>query len=459
MHPRSAPPERSDVLAPVAGGAKGQQGLWEEVFSRENLLAALKRVERNAGAPGGDGMSAAQLRDWCRDHWDQTRDALDSGAYRPAPVRQVSIPKPDGGVRVLGVPTVLERLIQQAIAQVLSPIFEEGFSEFSFGFRPGRSAHDAVRTAQTFVEQGYRWVIEVDLDSFFDRVHHDKLMHRVARVVKDKRVLRLIRRYLTAGVMADGIRQTVAEGTPQGSPLSPLLSNIMLHDFDQVLEDRGHRFVRYADDIRIFVRSKRAAERVLSQATKVLEGRLKMRVNQQKSTINPATVATLLGFGFFFLAGGKVGIRVGPKSLKRLKQRIRELTSRRWSISMGERITRLNRFVRGWMGYFGVAATPRVFRALDEWFRRRMRQIRWKEWKRPGTRRRNLRRLGVAPSQAYQWSYSSRGYWRVAGSPILSRALPNEYWSELGLWFFTAAWYRFNASANRRMRSSARTVV
>ncbi|NLS11118.1 group II intron reverse transcriptase/maturase [Nesterenkonia sp. MY13] len=459
MHLGGPLSERSDDPESVVEAVGGRQGLWEEIFSRENLLAALKRVEKNAGAAGVDGMSTGELRQWALQRWPETKALLDSGAYRPAPVRQVSVPKPDGGVRVLGVPTVLDRLVQQAIAQVLGPIFEEGFSEFSFGFRPGRSAHDAVRAARRFVEDGRQWVVEVDLDSFFDRVHHDKLMHRVGRKVKDKRVLRLVHRYLQAGIMADGIRQSVREGTPQGSPLSPLLSNIMLDDFDSQMQARGHRFVRYADDVRIFVGSKRAAERVLSQAIKVLEGQLKLRVNQQKSTIAPATVATLLGFGFFFTAGRQVGIRIAPKAFKRLKQRIRELTSRRWSISMGEHITRLNRFIRGWMGYFGLISRPGAFRDFDSWFRRRMRQIRWKEWKLPRTRWRNLRRLGIAGAKAYEWSHSSRGYWRVAGSPILARALPNEYWSELGLWFFTDAWHRFNASANRRMRSSARTVV
>lgn len=259
--------------------------------------------------------------------------------------------------------------------------------------------------------------------------------------------------------MVDGVRHPRAEGTPQGSPLSPLLSNVMLNDFDHAMEARGRQFVRYADDVRIFVGSRRAAERVLTQATKVLEGRLRLKVNQKKSSINPASVATLLGFGFFFLAGGGVGIRIAPSALSRAKQRIRELTSRRWSISMGSRIGKLNRFIRGWMGYFRLAHTASPFRDLDGWFRRRMRQIRWKEWKRPKTRRRHLRRLGISPQKAWEWGNASRGYWRVAGSPILTRALPNEYWHDHGLLFFTEAWHRFNDSANRRMRSSARTVV
>ena len=344
---------------------------------------------------------------------------------------------------MLGVPSVLDRLIQQALAQVLSPIFDEGFVSVSYGFRPGKSAHEAVVVARTVIEQGYRWVVEVDLDAFFDRVNHDVLMARVARKVKDKRVLKLIRKYLTAGIMAQGVRRETSEGTPQGSPLSPLLSNIMLDDFDQEFFSRGHRFVRYADDIRVFVKSKRAAERVLDQATKVLEQRLKLKVNRQKSVINPANVATLLGFGFYFVKGSKVGIRVAPKAWLRMKRRIRDLTSRRWSVSMGYRIGELNKYVRGWMGYFRLAMTNKRFSNLDQWFRRRLRQIRWKEWKRPRTRVANLRRLGIVKDTAYQWGNSSRAYWRVAGSPILKRALPNSYWEDLGVLFFRRAWDRF----------------
>ena len=420
-----------------------QVDLWEQVFSRGNLLIALKRVERNKGSAGVDGLEAHELRDWCREHWIETRKSLDAGTYAPLPVRQVMIPKPDGGERMLGVPSVLDRLIQQALAQVLSPIFDEGFAPMSYGFRPGKSAHDAASMARKVIEQGYRWVVEVDLDAFFDRVNHDVLMSRIARKVKDKRVLKLVRKYLTAGIMAQGVRRETAEGTPQGSPLSPLLSNIMLDDFDQEFWSRDHRFVRYADDIRIFVKSKRAAERVLDQATKVLEQRLKLKVNRQKSVINPASVATLLGFGFYFVKGSKVRIRVAPKAWIRMKERIRRLTSRRWSVSMEYRIEQLNRFVRGWMGYFRLSMTADKFATLDQWFRRRLRQIRWVEWKRPRTRVANLRRLGIVKDKAYQWGNSSRAYWRVAKSPILHRALPTSYWEELGVLFFRRAWDRF----------------
>ncbi|MGX1749056.1 group II intron reverse transcriptase/maturase [Glutamicibacter protophormiae] len=440
----SVSPVRSGEPVVSGEGLRDQQvDLWEQEFSQGNLLIALKRVERNKGAAGVDGLQAQELRAWCQDHWAETRKSLDAGTYVPLPVRQVMIPKPDGGQRMLGVPSVLDRLIQQALAQVLSPIFDEGFVPVSYGFRPGKSAHDAAVVARTVMEQGYRWVVEVDLDAFFDRVNHDVLMSRVARKVKDRRVLKLIRKYLTAGIMAQGVRRETVEGTPQGSPLSPLLSNIMLDDFDQEFWSRGHRFVRYADDIRVFVKSKRAAERVLAQATKVLEQRLKLRVNRQKSVINPASVATLLGFGFYFVKGGQVRVRVASKAWLRMKRRIRDLTSRRWSVSMDYRIDELNKYVRGWMGYFRLAMTNRRFSDLDEWFRRRLRQIRWKEWKRPRTRVANLRRLGIAGQKAYEWGNSSRAYWRVAKSPILHRALPTSYWEDLGVMFFRRAWDRF----------------
>lgn len=399
MNPEGPSAVRSGRSAGAGENVRDGQELWVQVFAAQNLTVALERVERNRGAAGVDGMSTQELRGWCREHWAEVRAALDAGTYRPSLVRQVMIPKPDGGQRKVGVPTVLDRLIQQAIAQVLVPVFDPGFVPVSYGFRPGKSAHDAVKVARLVIEQGYRWVVEVDLDAFFDRVNHDGLMARVARKVKDKRLLKLIRRYVEAGIMADGVRQAVSEGTPQGSPLSPLLSNIMLDDFDQEFWVRGHRFVRYADDIRVFVKSKRAAERVLEQSTMLLEQRLKLKVNRAKSSINPATTAVLLGFGFYFTADG-VKIRITPKAWQRAKARIRALTSQRWSVSMQYRITKLNQFVRGWMGYFGLVTTERRFSDLDEWFRRRMRQIRWKEWKRGRTRVANLRALGIRASPA-----------------------------------------------------------
>lgn len=416
-------------------------GLWEILFSRDNVLRALQRVERNGGAPGVDGMTVAALRPWLRLHWRTIRRQLDDGTYRPAPVRRVTIPKPDGGTRELGVPTVLDRLIQQAMAQALTPTFDPEFSEHSFGFRPGRNAHQAVRAARDYVADGYKWVVDVDLDRFFDRVQHDVLMARVARKVLDKRVLRLIRRYLDAGIMMDGVKQPSAEGTPQGSPLSPLLANIMLDDLDRELAKRGHRFVRYADDLRVYVRTERAAARTLGSVTEFLERGLRLKVNRVKSATGHAAAAVVLGFGFYFSSAG-VKIRIDPKALRRLRWRIHELTRRNRSIGMKRRIGVLNRYITGWCTYFAIAQMSKHLQAIDAWLRRRLRQVQWKEWKRPRTRIRNLRALGIPRQSAYEWGNTRKGYWRTAGSPILARALPNAYWDTLGLIGFTHVYTR-----------------
>jgi RNA-directed DNA polymerase len=423
--------------------------LWEQMLSPQNLGRALRRVEANRGAPGVDGMTTGQLRPWVLEHWAQVREALDAGTYRPSPVRRVVIPKPGGGERLLGVPTCLDRLVQQAIAQLLTPIFDPQFSESSFGFRPGRSAHQAVSVARRCVQDGLEWVVDIDLDWFFDRVQFDALMARVARKVADRKILGLIRAYLEAGVMVDGVRHPTAEGTPQGSPLSPILSNIMLDDLDRELGERGHRFVRYADDLRVFVRTERAAQRVFGNACGVIEQRLKLKVNREKSSIRRAVDATLLGFGFFF-NGPRVRIRVAPRAIERLKSRLRILTRRSWGVSMAYRIGKLNRFITGWMGYFRLAdceRTLRILRDLDGWIRRRLRQIRWKEWKTTAAKRHNLRIRGMSERTARKWAGGSKGYWRVAGSQVLQVALPNSYWNRLGLKALTATRQRLNPAA------------
>ena len=406
--------------------------LWQQIWSQRNLLKALKRVERNKGAPGIDGMTTDDLRPWFISHWPETKALLDNGHYKPRPVRLVTIPKPGGGTRNLGVPTVVDRLVQQAILQVLTRIFDPTFSASSFGFRPKRSAHQAVKAAQSYIEDDYRWVIEVDLDKFFDRVHHDVLMARVARKINDKQVLKLIGRILRAGIMADGIKQPSAEGTPQGSPLSPLLANIMLDDLDKELETRGHRFVRYADDIRVFVKTKRAAERVLDSVTDVVEQRLKLKVNKQKSKVTTAAKAELLGFGFWFRKE-KVLVRISIGAKHRLKMRLRDLTKRSWSVSMAYRLRRINLFIRSWMAYFKLADTNRVFKDLDEWLRRRIRQVFWKQWKTHSAKRSNLIRLGIKPDQASQWACSVKRYWRIAGSAPLTRSLTIARLNDIGL--------------------------
>jgi RNA-directed DNA polymerase len=459
VKPEDARSERSVGPAPDDTAAHpAEASLWEQVLSRENLALALGRVERNAGAAGIDGMSTEELRPWLHDHWPEVRSQLDAGTYQPRPGRRVMIPKPGGGQRMLGVPTVLDRLIQQAVLQVLEPVFEPHFSDHSFGFRPGRSARQAVERARQFMQDDAAWVVDVDLEAFFDRVQHDALMARVARRVDDKRVLRLLRRYLQAGVMSDAGWQASEEGTPQGSPISPLLANVMLDDLDAELERRGHRFVRYADDLRVYVASERAGQRVMQSISTFIEQRLKLRVNRRKSAVAPATSRPFLGFGFY-RRGGTVKIGVSPKARKRAKDRLRELTGRTWGVPMERRIHAINRFTVGWTAYFALAEGERPFRDLDEWLRRRLRQVRWKEWKRGPTRARNLRSLGVPAGKAHEWAHTSKGPWRIAGSWILSTTLTKAYWTSHGLQGFLDPYRRFRDATRTAGCGPARPVV
>ncbi len=406
--------------------------LWEQIWERPNLLTALKRVETNGGAPGIDGMTVTELRPYLKGQWLDIRRRLDAGTYRPSPVRRVEIPKPDGGERLLGIPTVVDRFIQQAMAQVMGKLFEPRFSEHSYGFRPGRSAHDAVRAAQAYIREGYDWVVDVDLEKYFDRVNHDKVMARVARVVKDKRVLKLIRAYLESGVMVNGVVVETEEGTPQGGPLSPLLANIMLDDLDKELEKREHRFVRYADDVNLYVKSRRAGERVLQNVRRFLEQKLKLKVNDKKSKVDRPARSKVLGFRLF---RWKTQVRIGiaPVALERCRQRLRRLTRRTRAGELSALVAEINSYLRGWTGYFRLADTPSVFQELDEWLRRRLRQVLWKRWKRPKTRQRNLVALGVPASWAREATGSGKGTWRLAASPPVQQALSNAYWREQGL--------------------------
>jgi RNA-directed DNA polymerase len=410
--------------------AYGEQ-LMEEVCERGNYEQALKRVKANKGSAGVGGMTVHELPEFLKQHWPAIREQLLSGTYEPQPVKRVEIPKPDGGVRKLGIPTVLDRFIQQAVMQVLQGKWDRTFSEHSYGFRPGRSAHQAVAKAQRYIAEGFGWCVDLDLEKFFDRVNHDKLMAKIAERVSDKRILKLIRAFLTAGVMEDGLVSPVDEGTPQGGPLSPLLSNIVLDELDRELERRGLRFVRYADDCNIYVRSQRAGERVMESITRFLTVRLKLKVNQQKSAVAQPWVRKFLGFSF--TSAGIPKRRIAPKAVDRFKERVRELTSRTRGVSIKRMAEELSCYLRGWLGYFGKCETPSVLERLEQWMRRRLRSAIWKQWKRGKVRFAKLRQRGVSQDLAAKTAGSAHGPWRLAKSPALSIALPNAYFDSLGI--------------------------
>ncbi len=404
--------------------------MLEKILDIRNVTYALKQVTANKGAGGMDGMQTDELRDYLNANWQTLRKSIFDGSYKPQPVLKVEISKPEGGTRMLGIPTVIDRLLQQATSQWLSIQYDKDFSEYSYGFRAGRNAHQAVYQAQSYLDEGYKWVIELDLEKFFDKVNHDRLMSTLAKRITDKRTLKLIRSCLTSGIIEGGVVSQRIEGTPQGSPLSPLLSNIVLDELDKELETRGHHFVRYADDCSIYVKSEKSAQRVMESITKYIEEHLKLKVNRTKSKVSRPSASTLLGFSFY---GSKQGwqIRIAPKSFDRIKQKMREKTKRNDPAPVKEKVQKMNAVIRGWVNYFSIAKGKGKMQKLDELVRTRLRIGLWKQWKKPRTKRIHLIKLGIHRQKAYEWSNSRKGYCRVAHSPILCRALSNEYFQRL----------------------------
>jgi RNA-directed DNA polymerase len=429
--PRASERGTETFVAKRRAESPAEEQLMEEVCERENCKQALARVKSNKGSPGVDGMTVEQLAGYLKEQWPGIREQMLSGTYKPRPVRRVEIPKPDGGVRELGIPTVLDRFIQQAVMQVLQRRWDGTFSDHSYGFRPGRSAHRAVEKAQEYLAEGYRWVVDLDLEKFFDRVNHDRLMARIAKRVSDRRLLKLIRAFLTAGVMEGGLVSPVDEGTPQGGPISPMLSNIVLDELDQELEKRGLRFVRYADDCNIYVGSQRAGERVMESITRYITKKLKLKVNETKSAVGQPQERKFLGFSFTWEREPRR--RIAPKAIARFKKRIRELTRRTRGVSIEQMAEELSRYLRGWLGYFGKCQTPSVLERLEGWLRRRLRSVIWKQWKRGTVRFGELRKRGVGRELSAKTAGSAHGPWRLANSPALSKALPNAYFDSLGI--------------------------
>lgn len=407
--------------------------LMDMILERENLIRAWKRVCDNKGAPGVDEMKIAQLWDYLKRHWPSIKQDLLNGLYKPQPVKRVEIPKPDGGVRLLGIPTVLDRFIQQAISQVLGRIWEPFFSEYSYGFRPGRTAHQAVMQGKAYMVEGYTYVVDMDLSKFFDRVNHDRLMSRLADRIRDKRVLKLIRGYLRCGVMIAGVSVRSEEGTPQGGPLSPLLSNIVLDELDKELEKRGHNFVRYADDFMIYCKSQKGAERVKQSITKFLSAKLKLLVNQDKSAVSRPWLRKFLGFTYFQMCG-QAKVRIHAKSLKRFKDRVRELTSRSRGKSLKQVIQELNQYCIGWWGYFRLTEAKSFLKGLKIWILRRLRSLVWKQWKNPKTRVANLKKLGISHVDAMLCGNARKKYWHMSKIKWVVFAMPERYFTERGLY-------------------------
>ncbi len=419
------------TVSPKTAERDGVGNLLERMLGRDNLNIAFKRVKKNKGSAGTDGMTVDEMLPYLKEHRSELLESIRDEWYKPQPVRRVEIPKPDGGKRMLGVPTVIDRMLQQALVQVLQPIFEPIFSDNSFGFRPKRNAHQAIERAKEYYDQGYTHVVDIDLAKYFDTVNHDMLIKMLREQIKDERVISLIKKYLKSGVMINGLVSPTTEGTPQGGNLSPLLSNIYLTGFDRMLESRGHKFVRYADDCNIYVKSRRAAERVMAGCTKYLEGKMKLKVNREKSKVGSPMKLKFLGFPLCKI-GKRTGIRPHGKSLKKFKDKIRELTSRKQGKSIAQILYNVKEYTTGWLGYYSIADMKGKISSFNEWIRRRIRQIFWKQWKRTSARFVNLKRLGISKAKAWEWANSRLGYWRVALSWILTRSLTNEYLASMG---------------------------
>jgi RNA-directed DNA polymerase len=419
--------------------------LLERMLSRENMLKAWKRVKANKGAPGIDDVSIENFPEYLHEHWHHIRERLFAGTYQPSPVRRVEIPKPTGGFRPLGIPIVLDRLIQQAIAQVLNPIFDSDFSEFSFGFRPGRSAHEAVYKVRDYIRQRKRVAVDMDLSKFFDTANHDVLMHRVSRKIHDKRVLRLIGKYLRAGVVVNGRLQKTPKGVPQGGPLSPLLANILLDDLDKELEKRGHKFVRYADDFIILVKSKSAGERVMRSVQKYLERKLKLQINKRKSQVRETNNTSFLGFSFM-----KTKICWSDASFREFKRRVKRLTGRSWYVSMDYRYYKLTEYIRGWMNYYGISEYYNPIPEIDQWLRRRMRMCYWKRWRYCRTRVRNLQKLGVSLNLAIPMSLSRKGPWNMSRTLATQAGMTNQWLKDQGLVSVKELWVNIHYPVTTR---------
>ena len=415
----------------ITNRAKQTEGLLEQILTDENFERAYRQVKKNKGAGGIDGMQVDELLPYLRENQKKLVQTLRDGKYHPRPVRRVEIPKENGKTRKLGIPTVVDRLIQQAICQILTPIYEQHFSDNSYGFRPKRSAHNALKKCQTNITEGYRYVVDMDLEKYFDTVNQSRLIQILSETIKDGRVISLIHKFLNAGVMVGGMFEDSPEGVPQGGPLSPLLGNVMLNECDWELQKRGHRFVRYADDMMIFCRSKKAAKRTLEKILPFIEGKLFLKVNREKTKVAHVKAVKFLGYGFYIYRG-EGRLKIHPKSVRKFKEKIRIITGRSNGMGIDERKSRLNSIVRGWMNYFKLADAKKLLQGLDEWIRRRIRMVTWKRWKKIRTRFKNLVKAGIGKGKAWEFANSRKGYWRVAGSPILSRAIPNVFLKRAG---------------------------